>query len=109
MAPAAIRMRLTPSPISTSFEVFIVGRAASPFARDGHELEVCADFPEQPVKPAASRSDVAVASSSPTTSGTDTCFEPDEMLIRTSHPRFTFLPASGYCATTVRAGLLLGT
>src|SRR5436853_33544 len=70
---------------------------------------VVGESTELTVKPAASRSDVAVASSSPTTSGTDTCFDPDEMLIRTVHPRFTFLPASGYCATTVRAGLLLGT
>src|SRR5436190_21087338 len=49
IAPAAIRMRLTPRPICRPPEGSW-GSARSPAARDGDELEVRPDLPEQPVQ-----------------------------------------------------------
>src|SRR5437588_5713354 len=59
-------------------------------------------------KPAASRSERAVASSSPVTSGTAFAgcgFAPTDTLIRTAAPRRRVVPGAGRCATTVPDGL----
>src|SRR5205085_8102746 len=59
-------------------------------------------------KPAASRSERAVSSSSPVTSGTALAgcgFAPIETLIRTAAPRRRLVPGAGRCATTVPDGL----
>src|SRR6476620_4758993 len=51
MAPAAIRMRLTPRPMCSSSWGFVFGVACgSRAAGDSDELEVCADLTEQLVQ-----------------------------------------------------------
>src|SRR5215471_21807503 len=53
-APAAIRMRLTPRPICRPPGDSWEARGSSA-ARDGDELEVVADLPEQPLEPGHER------------------------------------------------------
>src|SRR5262249_10280944 len=50
MAPAAIRIRLTPRPIVNLLGVRIQKARGSPAARDSDELEVGVDLPEQPLQ-----------------------------------------------------------